>query len=62
MSEAVKWHTMDEIAEHLDVSRDTLTKLIKDKGFPGHQVGKKWRFDIHEVDQWVKEQNNDTDK
>jgi excisionase family DNA binding protein len=35
---------MDEIAEHLDVRRDTLTRVIKNKGFPGHLAGKKWRF------------------
>jgi DNA-binding Xre family transcriptional regulator len=47
--------TSDDIIEILPDA----PKLIKNKGFPEHQVGKKWRFDIQEVDQWVKEQNND---
>ena len=60
MSESVKWYTMDEIAKHLGISRDTLTVLIKEKNLPAYRVGGKWRLDIHEVDKWVKEQHYDS--
>jgi excisionase family DNA binding protein len=55
MGDAIKWYSLDDIAKHLDVSRDTLTKLIKEQDFPAHKVGTKYRFDIQEVDAWVRE-------
>ena len=57
MEKVAKFYTMDEIAAYLQVSRDTITALIKDKNFPAHKVGKLWRFDIKEVDAWVKANN-----
>jgi len=48
---------MEEVAKYLQVSRDTILSLIKDKKFPAHKVGKQWRFDLKEVDSWVKENN-----
>ena len=60
MSEPVKWYSLSEIAKHLVISRDTLVLLIKEKGLPAYRVGNKWRFDIQEVDKWVKEQPNTT--
>lgn len=55
MFDAIKWYTLDDIAKHLGISRDTLTKLIKEQKFPAHKVGTKYRFDIQEVDAWVKQ-------
>ena len=54
MGDAIKWYTLDDITKHLNVSRDTLTKLIREQDFPAHKVGTKYRFDIQEVDAWVK--------
>ena len=50
----IKWYSMDEVAEHLGISRDTLLQHVK-KGLPAYKFGGKWRFDINEVDQWIKE-------
>lgn len=57
MDNAIKFYTMEEVAKYLQVSRDTILSLIKDKKFPAHKVGKQWRFDLKEVDSWVKENN-----
>ncbi|MFA5618210.1 MAG: helix-turn-helix domain-containing protein [Syntrophorhabdaceae bacterium] len=54
MADIIKWYALNDIAKHLDVSRDTITKLIKEQNFPAHKVGNKYRFDIQEVDTWVK--------
>lgn len=48
-----RWLSVDEIAEHLGVSRDTIYNWITKK-MPAHKVGKLWKFQIKEVDQWIR--------
>jgi len=48
-----RWHSADEIAEHLGVARETIYRWIDRKGLPAHRIGKFWKFKISEVDQWV---------
>lgn len=53
MSES-KWMTIMEIAEYLKVSRETILNWINKKNMPAHKAGKLWRFDMNEVDEWIK--------
>lgn len=53
MSES-KWMTIVEIAEYLKVSRETILNWINKKNMPAHKAGKLWRFDMNEVDAWIK--------
>ncbi|MCG1013274.1 helix-turn-helix domain-containing protein [Tepidanaerobacter sp. GT38] len=48
-----KWSSLEEIAEHLGVSKDTIYRWISTKQMPAHKVGKLWKFKISEVDEWV---------
>jgi excisionase family DNA binding protein len=48
-----KWSSLEEIAEHLGVSKDTIYRWIASKKMPAHKVGKLWKFKISEVDEWV---------
>ena len=48
-----KWSSLEEIAEHLGVSKDTIYRWIAKKQMPAHKVGKLWKFKISEVDKWV---------
>ena len=48
-----KWSSLEEIAEHLGVSKDTVYRWIADKQMPAHKVGKLWKFKISEIDQWI---------
>lgn len=48
-----KWPSLEEIAEHLGVSKDTIYRWIANKQMPAHKVGKLWKFKISEVDEWV---------
>jgi len=49
------WVSLDEIAEHVGVSRDTIYRWIDDRGMPAHKVGRLWKFKVSEVDEWVRE-------
>ncbi len=49
-----RWLSVEEIAAHLGVSRDTIYKWLERKKMPAHKVGRLWKFLASEVDQWVK--------
>jgi len=48
-----RWLSVEEIAKHLGVSRDTVYTWVNEKGMPGHKIGKLWKFKISHVDKWV---------
>lgn len=50
---AERWCSVDEIAAHLGVVRETVYRWIKGKGLPTHRIGKFWKFKISEVDRWA---------
>ena len=45
---------MKEVCAYLHISRDTVMNWIKKEGMPAHQKGRLWRFDVNEVDEWMK--------
>lgn len=49
-----KWMSMKQVCAYLGISRDTVTKWIKNKGMPAHQIERIWRFDKDEVDEWMR--------
>ena len=49
-----RWLSVDEIAEYLGVSKDTVYTWINSKGMPSHRMGRLWKFKREEVDNWVK--------
>jgi len=49
-----RWLSVEEIAAHLGVNRDTIYKWITRKKMPAHKLGRLWKFLASEVDQWVK--------
>lgn len=49
-----RWLSVEEIAEHLGVSKDTVYVWISKKRMPAHKVGRLWKFQKPEVDEWVK--------
>ncbi|PND54712.1 DNA-binding protein [Mycobacterium sp. ENV421] len=48
------WLSADDIATHLGVTKDTVYTWIADKGMPAHKVGRLWKFQSAEVDDWVR--------
>jgi len=49
-----RWLSVDEIAEYLGVSKDTVYGWINSRGMPAHRVGKLWKFKKADIDDWVK--------
>ena len=49
-----RWLSVEEIAEHLGVSKDTVYTWISKKRMPAHKVGRLWKFQKPQVDEWVK--------
>lgn len=46
------WLSIDEICQHLDISRDTTYKWLR-KGMPAHKFGRHWKFKKNQVDAWI---------
>ena len=53
-SNVERWYSMEEICEHLGVSRDTVLIWIKKRKMPAVKMGRLWKFKISEVDAWMK--------
>lgn len=53
MSGPERWYSLEEIAEHLGVSQDTIHRWIRTKEMPAHKVGRLWKFNVAEVNDWV---------
>ncbi|HEO9144190.1 TPA: helix-turn-helix domain-containing protein [Enterobacter asburiae] len=51
---AEPWVSVDLIAEHLGVTRDSIYRWIDRKQLPAHRVGRLWKFKVSEVDSWVR--------
>ena len=49
-----RWLSVDEIAAHLGVKRDTVYTWIGERQMPAHKVGRLWKFQRAEVDEWVR--------
>lgn len=56
-----KWLSIKEIAAHLGVSRDTVLNWIAKKNLPAHKVGKLWKFQVSEVDNWIRSGESNED-
>jgi excisionase family DNA binding protein len=48
------WLSADDIAVHLGVTKDTVYAWIAEKDMPAHKVGRLWKFQATEVDEWVR--------
>ena len=45
-----KWVNLEEIAEHMGLSKDTIRNYIKKQQIPYHKIGKQYKFKISEID------------
>lgn len=50
-----KWIDIEDAANYLSVSKDTIRNWIKkNTGIPAHRIGKLWKFKKSELDEWIK--------
>ena len=49
-----RWFSVEEIAEYLGVSKDTVYGWISKREMPAHRVGRFWKFKVDEIDSWVR--------
>lgn len=55
MAEA--WVSIDDVAVHLGVRKDSIYRWIEGRGLPARKIGKLWRLKLSEVDSWVRTQD-----
>ena len=48
------WASVDEVAKHLGVAKDSVYRWIENRGLPAHRIGRLWKFKLSEVDDWVR--------
>lgn len=51
--DAEKWVSLEEIAEHMGLSKDTIRNYIKKQRIPYYKIGKQYKFKISEIDTWI---------
>ncbi len=49
-----KWVNLEDIAEYLSVSKDTVRTWMREGKLPVNKAGKRYKFKVSEVDKWVR--------
>lgn len=49
-----RWLSVEEIAEYVGVSKDTVYAWIAKRNMPAHRIGRLWKFKSEEIDEWVR--------
>ena len=47
------WISVDDIARHLGVAKDSIYRWIERRSLPAHHIGRLWKFKVSEVAEWV---------
>lgn len=55
------WVSVEEVANHLGVAKDSVYRWIETKCLPAHRVGRLWKFKLSEIDEWVHSGEADDD-
>ena len=48
-----KWMTVDDVAEYLQVSKESIYKLAQRRKIPAAKILSQWRFRKADIDKWV---------
>ncbi len=49
------WLTLEEAARHLKIGKSTIYRLAREGDLPAHRIGRVWRFDAEELDDWLRQ-------
>jgi excisionase family DNA binding protein len=47
------WVSVEEVASHLGVAKESVYRWIEGRRLPAHRVGRLWKFRLSEVDKWI---------
>jgi excisionase family DNA binding protein len=47
------WVSVEEVASHLGLAKQSVYRWIGGKSLPAHRVGRLWKFRLSEVDKWI---------
>lgn len=48
------WISLEEAANYMGITKDTVRNWIKKTDIPAHKIGKMWKFKRSELDKWIK--------
>lgn len=48
------WVSVEGVARHLGVAKDSVYRWIEARSLPAHKIGRLWKFKLSEVDEWVR--------
>ena len=48
------WASVDDVAAHLGVRKDSIYRWIEHRALPAKKLGKLWKLKLSEVDAWVR--------
>lgn len=49
-----KWVNLEDVADYLSVSKDTISAWIKNEKIPFYKAEKRYKFKISEIDDYVR--------
>lgn len=52
---AEPWVSVDDVAAHLGVRKDSIYRWIESRGLPACKIGKLWKLKLSAVDAWVED-------
>jgi excisionase family DNA binding protein len=53
MAEPERLYSVEEIANHIGVSKDTIRAWVKKETIPYYKVGRQYKFKLSEIDEWI---------
>ena len=53
MEDLERWLNLEEIAQYIGCSKDTIRTWIKMKTIPIYKVGRQYKFKVSEIDAWI---------
>ena len=62
MEQLERWLSVNEIGDHLGVSKETIYRWLDKQKIPAKRVGKLWKFKASEVDKWIESDGADETK
>jgi len=54
MTTTESWASVEDVAKHLGVAKDSVYGWIEARKLPAQRIGRLWKFKLSELDEWVR--------